>query len=58
MPDWIKKKKAIKQAKDGLLNMVAYLRDQERAISENLSQSVNSDYQSIHNKFGSQDSDT
>ena len=34
MPDWIKKKKSIRQAKDGLLNMVAYLRDQERINSE------------------------
>ena len=38
--------------------MVAYLRDQ-KAISEQLTeQSENSEYQVIHNKFGSQDSDT
>ena len=36
LPDWIKKKKSIRQAKDGLLNMVAYLRDQERINSEHM----------------------
>ena len=48
LPEWYKKKKAVKQGKDGILSMIAYLQEQDRAISNSntVLSDANSDVQS------------